>query len=229
MIYGYCRISRKQQSIERQERNIKAMFPEALIIKEAFSGTSMNRPEWNKLYNRVKDGDSIIFDSVSRMSRNAAEGFMIYQTLYERKVSLIFLKEPHINTDIYREVLSIKIPEFGDKVDTIIRGINEYLMLLAKEHIRIAFSQAEKEVIDLRQRTSEGIETARLNGKQIGQTPGRKLIVKKERPTKEAILKYSRTFGGNLSDVDCIKLIGVSRNTYYKYKRELSIYQIHKK
>ena len=92
---------------------------------------------------------------------------------------------------------------------------------LAKEQIRLAFAQAQKEVDDLHQRTREGILTARLNGKQIGQTPGRKLTIKKSAPCKEQIKKYSRDFDGTLTDADCIKLIGIARNTYYKYKREL--------
>lgn len=63
--------------------------------------------------------------------------------------------------------------------------------------------------------------TAKLNGKQIGQQPGRKLTVKKAIASKEAIRKYSKDFDGTLSDADCMKLIGIARNTYYKYKREL--------
>ena len=50
-------------------------------------------------------------------------------------------------------------------------------MALAKEQIRLAFDQAEKEVEDLHQRTREGIQTARLNGKQIGQRQGAKLVM----------------------------------------------------
>ena len=94
-------------------------------------------------------------------------------------------------------------------------------MLLAKEQIRIAFEQAEKEVLDLRQRTKEGIETARLNGKQIGTVPGSKLRVKKKEPAMVAIRKYNREFEGVLNDTETMKLIGLSRNTYYKYKREV--------
>ena len=45
-------------------------------------------------------------------------------------------------------------------------------MELAKEQIRLAFIQAQKEVDDLRQRTKEGIETARRDGKQIVQKKG---------------------------------------------------------
>ena len=63
--------------------------------------------------------------------------------------------------------------------------------------------------------------TAKLNGKQIGQERGRKLVVKKAAACKDAIKKYSKDFDGTLCDADCIKLIGIARNTYYKYKREL--------
>ena len=83
------------------------------------------------------------------------------------------------------------------------------------------FQQVQKEVDDLHQRTREGLMTARLNGKQIGQTPGRKLNIKKSAPCKEQIKKYSRDFDGTLTDAECIKLIGIARNTYYKYKREM--------
>lgn len=69
-IYGYCRISTKQQSIDRQIRNIKAEYDNAVIITEVNTGTKQDRPEWNKLYKKAKAGDTIVFDSVSRMSRN---------------------------------------------------------------------------------------------------------------------------------------------------------------
>ena len=85
----------------------------------------------------------------------------------------------------------------------------------------MSFEQAEKEVQDLQQRTREGIETARLKGKQIGQRPGNKLHVKKKAPAQEIIREHSKTFGGSLTDAECIKLIGIARGTYYKYKREL--------
>ncbi|MCR5626841.1 MAG: recombinase family protein [Lachnospiraceae bacterium] len=222
MIYGYFRISRKQQSIDRQIRNIKASYPDAIIIEEAYTGRKIaDRPEWSKLFDKVRAGDTIVFDSVSRMSRNAEDGFAVYQDLYNRDVTLVFLKEPHINTDTYRLALSQRVSTTGDKVDLILNGINAYLMELAKEQIRLAFVQAQKEVDDLRQRTREGIETARLNGKQIGQKKGNKLHIKKEGPAKEQILRLSRDFKGTNSDIECIKIIGISRNTYYKYKKEL--------
>ena len=219
--YGYCRKSQQKQNIERQITNIKAEYPNAIIIQEAYTGTTIDRKEWNKLYKAVKAGDTIIFDSVSRMSRNAVEGFTAYEELFRRGVELVFLKEPHINTKTFKTAIETAIPMTGTNLDFILDGVNKYLMALAKEQIIIAFQQAEKEVADLHQRTREGIETARLKGKQIGLKQGTKLNVKKSAPAKEAIRKYSKDFDGVLEDAEVIKLAGISRNTYYKYKREL--------
>ena len=223
MIYGYARISRPQQSIDRQIRNIKKEYPNALILQEAFTGTKMNRPEWNKLYSKVKNEDMIVFDSLSRMSRSADEGIEMYFQLYEKGIQLVFLKEPYIDTVVYAENLRDKIELQGTDEDEIFKGLNKYFRKLAEKQIRIAFEQAEKEVQDLHQRTREGIETARLNGKQIGQQPGRKLHIKKAEPAKEIIRKHCKDFGGSLSDPECIALAKVSKNTYYKYKRILKI------
>lgn len=221
MIYGYCRISTKKQSIERQIRNILAAFPNAKIIQEVYTRTSLNRKEWNKLYNKVGNGDTIVFDSVSRMSGNAVDGFAAYQTLYNKGVNLVFLKERHIDTDTYKKALQNNIQLTGSNVDLILEGVNKYLMTLAEEQIRLAFAQSEKEVQDLRQRTKEGIETARNNGKQIGQEQGAKLDTKKSKTAKEIIKRYSKDFDGQLEDQAVIKLAEISRNTFYKYKREL--------
>lgn len=220
-IYGYARISRAKQSIERQIRNIKAAYPTATIIEEIFTRTSLNRKEWQKLFNKVKAGDTIVFDSVSRMSGNAEEGFRAYEELYNRNVELIFLKEPHINTATYKKALENNISLTGTSVDYILEGVNKYLMALAKEQIIIAFEQSEKEVMDLQQRTKEGIETARLNGKQIGQPKGTKLTTKKSLVAKEVILKHCKDFGGTLTNEEVWKLANISKMTFYKYKNEL--------
>jgi DNA invertase Pin-like site-specific DNA recombinase len=220
-MYGYCRISQKKQSIDRQIRNIKAEYPDAIIIQEAYTGTSIDRKEWNKLYKTVKAGDTIIFDSVSRMSRNAEEGYKAYEELFNRDIELVFLKEPHINTTTFKTAKEKAIPMTGTAVDYILEGINQYLLAIAKEQIVIAFNQAEKEVQDLHQRTKEGIETARLNGKQIGGIKGKKLTTKKSVQAKEEIKKYSKDFSGTLADTEVMKITGLARNTYYKYKREL--------
>lgn len=220
-IYGYCRISTPNQSIDRQERNILAAYPDAEIIKEAYTGKTMSRPKWGKLEGQLIAGDTVVFDSVSRMSRDAESGFQTYQALYERGVSLVFLKEPMIDTDVYKAAVTNAVPMTGTTVDLILEGVNAYLLALAREQIRLAFGQSQKEVDDLAQRTREGMETARRNGKQIGQPTGAKLTTKKSIAAKKIIREHSRDFGGTLKDGDCMKLAEVTRNTYYRYKREL--------
>lgn len=228
--YGYCRISTPQQSIDRQERNIQEKYPNAHISKEAYTGTKIEgRKELDKILKVVKPGDTIVFDSVSRMSRDAAGGVALYEQLFNKGIELVFLKEPHINTATYREALQRQIDvtvNTGDTatdtfINTIIEALKRFQMDLAKKQIELAFAQAEKEVKDLKQRTKEGIQTARLNGKQIGRTQGDKLNVKKKAPAMEQIRKYSKDFNGTLKDKEVMQLVGLARNTYYKYKAEL--------
>ena len=220
-IYGYVRISTPKQNIDRQVRNIKKIYPDAIIIKEIYTGSTLDRPEWKRVIPKIPVGSLIVFDSVSRMARNADEGVADYFELFDRGIELEFLVEHYIDTAVYRENIKDKIALMGTDEDEIFKGLNNYFRKLAERQIRIAFEQAEKEVKDLQQRTKEGIETARLNGKQIGQKKGNKLNVKKETPAKELILKHSRDFGGTLTDKEVMLLAKVSRNTYYKYKSDL--------
>lgn len=224
MIYGYCRISTDKQNIERQERNIKELYPTAVVIKEIYTGAkTYEREKFISILKQLKPGDTIVFDSVSRMSRNAEEGIQLYEHLYRHGVELVFLKEPYINTSVFREKTSNQIQLTGqEEVDLIIDAVNKSTMLIAKRQIGIAFEQSEKEVKDLRQRTKEGIETARLNGAQIGLKKGTKLVTAKSRWAKERIKEQSAAFNGNLADIDVINRIKIARNTYYKYKRELA-------
>ena len=153
----------------------------------------------------------------------------MYEDLFNKDIALIFLKEPHINTAVYKQALQSQIQiqiNTGNKatdelMNNIIESLNKYTIALAKEQIQIAFNQAEKEVQDLHQRTKEGMLTAKLNGKQIGQPKGAKLTTKKSVKAKEIILKYSKDFDGTLGDSECIKLAEINRNTYYIYKKQL--------
>ena len=220
-IYGYARISTPKQNIDRQIQNIKAAYPKAIILQDEYTGTKLSRPNFDKLLKNVTKGDLIVFDSVSRMSRNATDGFMVYQELYNNGVELVFLKEPQINTQTYKKAVASSVKLTGTAVDYILEGINKYLMELAKEQIKLAFEQAEKEVTDLRQRTKEGIITARLNGKQIGHQKGVKLTTQKSIAAKEIIRIHLIDFGGSLNNTECQRLAGISRNSFYKYKQEL--------
>lgn len=221
MIYAYARISTPAQKLERQVENLLRAEPTAKLFKESFTGRSLHRPEWVRLTKVLKTGDVVVFDEVSRMSRSAEEGIATYEELFNKGIELRFLKEPHINTETYRSALNNSINMTGTQIDFIIDGINKYLMALAREQIRIAFEQAEKEVEFLRNRTKEGLRIAKENGQVLGRREGSVIKTKKSIATKEIIIKHSKTFGGSLSDAEVIKLCGVSRNSYYRFKKQL--------
>ena len=103
MIYGYARISTKTQKIGRQVKNLQTYHKDIVIHQEAYTGTTYARPEWTKLQRKLKEGDTLVFDSVSRMSRDAKEGTKKYFHLRENGINLVFLKERHIDTEAYRE------------------------------------------------------------------------------------------------------------------------------
>ena len=144
-------------------------------------------------------------------------------------VNLIFLNEHLINTSVFdstrNNLLSINIETGNNAVDSFLKGnldlINNFMMALAEEQIKTAFEQSEKEVTDLHSRISQGIREAKRNGTQIGLTKGTNLTTKKSLDCKAIIKKHAKDFGGTLDDPDVIKLCGCSRNSYYKYKREI--------
>ena len=238
-IYGYARVSTKNQRLDRQIKNIEDYCKDKKIeriYREKYTGTKMGRPQFKKLLAGVCSGDTIIFDSVSRMSRSADEGYDLYMQLLQEGIDLIFIKEPH-----YKEMQSKKTriastgKESTDKlIDAIMEAITEFQNEETKEKIRIAFEQAEKEVQDLHVRISEGIRTTqRLNEtlpeeqrKQIGQKKGATFETKKAKTMKEHIQKMAKDFDGSMKDKEVIEILGISRNTYYKYKKELLLSNI---
>ncbi len=219
-IYGYARVSTMKQNIERQIENIKSKYPDAVIITESYTGTKMERPSWSKLYKQLREGDTIVFDEVSRMSRNAEEGFKTYKELYEMGVNLIFLKESTLNTENFRQTQ--QLASVGEEIaDLYIETTNKVLMILAERQIKAAFETSQHEVDFLHKRTSEGVRRAQASGKQIGILKGQKLTTKKSIAMKAQILELSKDFNGHNTDAEVMKITGLARNTYYKYKREL--------
>ena len=227
-VYAYCRVSTKRQDLQRQIDNICKFYSDAVIYSDKFTGSTFDRPNWNKLYKLLKAGDTVIFDSVSRMSRDAAEGAELYAELYSNGINLIFLNEPYCNTETYKKSAEKSIPETGNEIaDIYIEATNKVLMILAKRQIEIAFEQAEKERKDICKRVKDGMAAKKNKAAAegiivtYGAKQGVKLTTKKSVFAKEIILKHSKDFNGTLNDIDCRKLAGISRNTFYKYKAEL--------
>lgn len=235
-IIGICRKSRANQNIERQVRNILNKYPNARIIKITCSGAKViGYKDFEKVIKEVKENKKnknykLVFDSASRMSRDSEGGCELYEDLFNHNVSIEFLKEPQINTNVFRKTLNNQIElqaktgnEATDKlINTVIQALNDYTIALVKEQIKKVFDEAETELKNIHQRTSEGLLTAKLNGKRVGTPKGTKLTTKKSIEAKEIIIKHYKVFGnGTLNATETMKLAGIDKNTFYKYKREL--------
>jgi len=228
-IYGYVRVSTVQQKVERQINNIKGFNEDAIIISEKQSGKDIdNRAEFKGLLNKLKPGDTVIFDEVSRMSRNADEGFSLYMELMSKDISLVFLKERHIDTDEYKRRTQKhieKVSSSNKKMDNLINGILELVAEFEqenlKDNIRLAFEQAEHERQFLIKRVTEGKATSE---KKQGRPQGSlNKESEKAEHIKQVIKEQSKDFDGRFSDAKIMRdyLKDTSKGTYYKYKKEL--------
>ena len=176
--FGYARISSNRQSIERQIRNILEYDPKAIIYKETHKRYDLEgRIEFKKLIRRakklVKEGNRVklIFDAVDRFGSND-DCFAIYLQLYNLGVNMVFLKESYVNTDYIKSRLDAsKLPRVNNEVDFILEGVEKYLERVVFQEVKNAFKQSQLEIDNLKLRVIDGIETARLNGRQIGRPP----------------------------------------------------------
>ncbi|MDK2606113.1 recombinase family protein [Vibrio vulnificus] len=220
MKYGYARVSTRKQNLDRQLHNLQQADVDT-IYAEKFTGTNSNRPEWLKLLSRVESGDIIVFDSVSRMSRDSNEGIKQYFDLLERGVTLEFIKEPHINTETFGDSLKATAAITTDDQDldsTILEGVRQYMVKLAKKQIIIAFDQSEKEASDIKQRVLEGLARSdKKAGRPKGCTPANKMSI-----PEAQIRKHYKEYNGTLNKAELAKMLQVSRPTLnnFLYKME---------
>lgn len=228
-IYGYARVSTARQRLDRQITNISTAYPGAEIVTEKYTGTTTDRPQWQRLYKKLTAGDVVIFDEVSRMARNADEGFSTYRELFSRGVTMIFLKEAHINSDTYKASIEAQIPAIDvggqeaeqELMDGIRDVLNRYIMRLAERQIRIAFDQAQAEVDHLHKRVAEGMRASGASAKIAEARTGNTYETKRSKEAKEKIRQMAKDFDGNMTDKDVMEILHLARNSYYKYKREM--------
>ena len=248
IFYGYARVSTQHQSIQRQIDNILKEFPQCRIFTDHFTGTTLERPGFHDLLAEVdtalkkKQTPVLVFDEISRLSREEENGYNLYWHLFEKGCKLIFLKQRMLDTVNIQN--TIKLVNTGHEiVDVYIEATNKVLKILSRQQIKSAFASAEKEAEFLRQRTRDGIQSkARLlhaQGKAYdgGRPKGTKITTQKQVKVMELIRRYSKDFEGTLSDSDCLGMVNLklstdkdlfdkekkscSRNSYYKYKKIL--------
>ena len=82
MIYGYCRVSTKGQakdgnSLDAQEQEILSRYSDAHIYKEAYTGTTTDRPVFNEVIRQMQENDMLVVSKLDRLARNTEEGISV--------------------------------------------------------------------------------------------------------------------------------------------------------
>jgi len=232
LYYGYVRVSTKKQSEKMQLDEIhKFSRIDKMFSEGAFTGTTTNRDKFQKLVEQVNEDIennkqvTIIFYSVSRMSRNAEEGLKQYFEWYNKGVELVFLKEHHIDTASYRQAQckAIEKIDTGDTkanklVNDILDCLNEFINSKVKDDIVKAFEQAQKEVQDLHERTKDGMKASGAADKIRQARKGQTYTTLKELETRVSMLQCLKEYGSQQNIAKFAKDRGLSRVTVYKYR-----------
>lgn len=130
MVYGYVRVSsqgqaREGNSLEAQELLLREKGAE-VIYKDVFTGTNMERPEFQKLLEVVKPGDTIMATKLDRLSRSAAQGIALADDLLSRGVSLHILNMGLVeDTTMGRLVRNVMFAFSEFERDMIVERMNE--------------------------------------------------------------------------------------------------------
>lgn len=221
--FGYCSSGCSRPQFDKQVDSINHSYPSAIIIKELYSKTMTDRTELKKLMSQLEKDDTLIVHSMDRLSRNAAELFHYYKELADRGVNMIFINQPYMNTDVYLTVYQEMISQSPAPDHPVIKASLE--QLLAAQISKVL----EKSWDDLQSQRShmkESYEHARAVEKEKGAVRGKRYESRKSFMVKELIRKYNQNYDGLMNDLQTMEQIRsemgtISRNTYYKYKKEL--------
>ena len=221
--FGYCSSGCSRPQFEKQIDGINRNYPNAILIKEVYSKTMTDRTELKKLMAQLDRDDTLVVHSMDRLSRDPEVLFTYYKEMAEKGIHLIFINQPYMNTDIYLSVYEEMTSRSPVTEHPVIKKSLEQLLAVQISKV------LEKNWEDLQSHRShmkESFEQARAEEKQSGTGRGKRYESRKSFMVKELIKKYNQNYDGMMNDVQTMDQIRgemgtISRNTYYKYKKEL--------
>lgn len=191
--FGYVRVSSKEQNVARQIETMKSQgIEERDLFIDKVSGKDFDRPEYQLLKKMVREGDIVVFDSITRMGRSMNDTISEYEWFVKNGVLLRFVKEPMINT--------------GDEQDDIMKQAIQKIILT----LLTAF--AEKERDEIRTRQAEGIAVAKRRGVKFGR-PSLAM-------PKDWEKYYKKWKAKEITAVQFMDSIGMAKATFYRKVKE---------
>ena len=200
-IYGYVRVSSKDQNPDRQEQSlIELGIKRKNIFVDKMSGKDFNRPAYKKMIRKIKEGDEIVIKSIDRLGRNYDEILKEWRIITkEKKVDIQVIDMPLLNTK----------SETSD-----LTGI-----FIADLVLQILAYVAETERAFIKQRQAEGIAIAKAKGIQFG---------RKRLPLPDAFEDYYHLWmKGNITIREGAEALGMSHSTFFRRCKEYeSLYEM---
>ena len=221
--FAYCSSGCTRPQFEKQISNINQKYPNAIIIKELYSQTLTDRTELKKLIAQLEQDDTLIVNSMDRLSRDPEELLSYYKELTARGVKLIFINQPFMNTDIYTTSYHQMAAQLSES-DSQIYADGLYGLL--KAQIAVILDKSWEDLQEHRSQMKVSYDLARQEEKKNGHLTGKRYESRKSFMIKELIRQYHQQFDGTMNDIQTMEQIRnemgtISRNTYYKYKKEL--------
>ena len=191
-VYGYVRVSSKDQNEERQVLAMRQFgIPDERIFIEKQSGKDFNRPVYLSLIRKLNPGDVLVIKSIDRLGRNYMESIDQWRMITrEKKAAIVVLEVALLDTRISKDLTGILISD-------IVLQLLSYV------------AETEREFIHSRQK--EGIAAAKARGIRFGAKP-------KDQPEcyKECAEKWQ---SGSISARAAAKECGVSHKTFLRWVR----------
>ncbi|HDR8450063.1 MULTISPECIES: recombinase family protein [Bacillus] len=197
--FGYVRVSSKDQNKERQIENMKYLgIEDRDIFIDKQSGKNMKRENYQMLKRLARTGDTIVFDSLTRLGRSMNDVLEEFRYFEQQRINLQFIKEPFINVNYNGETAN----------DVIQQAVQ-------KATLTILSAFAEKERNDIKQRQAEGIALAKKKGKHLGRPP--------VQITDQFIQAYRDWQSGKITAVGAMRKYDIKRSSFYKLVKEYEV------
>lgn len=198
--FGYVRVSSKEQNEARQIDAMKALgITDDCIYLDKLSGKNTDRPQYQALKRMVRAGDTVVFESITRLSRNMNDVKDEYRWFVDNGVLLRFIAEPMLDTKT-------------DEQGVIERAMTDIILTLLA-----AFAEKEREEINRRQR--EGIESAMKRGQKFGR-PRRAFDTMSAAERQAFIYEYNEWKAGNQTAVQTFTRLDIPKATFYKIVKD---------
>ena len=194
-IFGYARVSSREQNLDRQIQALKKYVDEEHILTDKESGKNLNRPSYQALKGALglRTDDTLVITSLDRLSRNKAD----------IKQELQWFKEQNIR---------LKILDLPTSLIEVPGGQKWILDMIQNILIEVMSSIAEQERLTIRRRQREGIEAARKKGKHLGR-PRFQIPAEMEEV-------YTLWKNGKITAKKAMELLHMSSSTFYRKIKE---------